>query len=105
MQFLTPALGSVPELREDTAGNTKSPTDGLDRSLLDPVTTADLEEVTLPGTPDLPPEWPCSGNGRVGGNPAVNPKCVRALPSLFTPSPNIIVWEQWEADPRNRILT
>lgn len=105
MQFLTPALGSVPELREDTAGNTRSPTDGLDRSLLVPVTTADPEEVTLPGTPDLPPGWPCSRNSRVGGNQAVNPRCVRALPPPCSPPVHIIVWEQWEADPRTHILT
>lgn len=62
---LTPAPGSMPGPHGGTAGNTRSPTAGLDLPLPASASPAALEEVTLPGAPDLPPAWPCSRDSNV----------------------------------------
>lgn len=68
LAFLTPAPGSMPGSHGDTAGNTRSPTTGLDLPLSVPVSPAAPEEVTLPGAPDLPPASPCSRDRGVWGS-------------------------------------
>lgn len=62
---LTPAPGSMPGPRGGTAGNTRSPTAGLDLPLPVPASPAAPEEATPPGAPDPPPVWPCSGDSNV----------------------------------------